>query len=138
MTTGRWLIAVSRALLHHDTFDRMVAPAIADLQFRTNVTGYAAAVNSLLHGIADDLLIDVRIVCEDIGVLIGLVVIQACYYSGMLLLLAADMRSDEILDRLAHGAAPQLIVTIVCVLLLSALPTLFCFWPSRRISEPDL
>lgn len=132
---GTWLIAIARVLLHDDTFELMVAPAIADLQRAPTADAYAAVWSSLAGALTDDFGGDIRHVREDIGTLMSLIVIQASYYSGMLLLLVAGMTTTQVVDSLATGGTRMLSAAIVFVFALSALPTVLCFWPPRRVRE---
>ena len=134
---GAGLIAIARLLLHEDTFELMVAPAIADLQRAPNAEGYAAVWRSLAGAVADDFGGDVRHVCEDLGTLMSLILIQASYYSGMLLLLVAGMTGPQIADSLATGGTRMLSAAVIFVFALSALPTMLCFWPPRRVRETE-
>jgi hypothetical protein len=135
--TGVWLIRISRLLLHEDTFELMVAPAIADLQCGPTAGAYAAVWTSMAGALTDDFTGDIRYVCEDIVTLMGLIAIQATYYSGMLLLLVAGMTTTQIAESLATGGTRALSAVIVFVFALSALPTMLCFWPPRRVRDSE-
>ncbi len=134
--TGDLLTRITRALLHEDTFELMVAPAIADLQLEPTPAGYAAVGRSAVGALCYDIDGDLRLVCDDIGMLATLVLIQASYYSGMLLLLVARMNAKEALEHMATFA-PQLVAAILFILGLSLFPTLLCFWPARRTGPHD-
>ena len=130
--TGDFVARVGRVLLHEDTFELMAAPAIADLQLEPTTGAYAAAWSSLLGGFADDFCGDIRLVLDDIGTLATLVIIQAGYYSCMLMLLVAHMRTPEALQVVAAGAPPEFFIALFLIFTISTLPTLLCFWPPRR------
>ncbi len=130
--TGDRLTRLLRGVLHEDTFALFVAPAIADLQHAPSPAAYAAVWTSFIGAICDDVSSDVTLLVNDIGLMLGLVAMQACYYGGMLLLLVADLRVDEALRRLVNGGGLQVIVMVAGVLVASAIPTLFCVWPPRR------
>ncbi len=110
----------------------MVAPAIADLQFQPTPAAYSAVWSSGFGAFCYDLDGDLRFVLDDIGMLATLVLIQASYYSAMLLLLVARMSAREALERLSTGAAPQVVAAVIFIVGLSLIPTLLCFWPARR------
>jgi hypothetical protein len=129
---GAWLIRIARALLHEDTFELMVAPAIADLQCAPSASGYSAAWASLAGALGEDVGGDLRYLADDIGMLMTLIIIQASYYSGMLLLLVAGMTTDQMVASLEGGGMRSLSAALLFVFTLSALPTMFCFWPPRR------
>ncbi len=130
--TGAWLSATLRRVLHHDTFDLFVAPAIADLQHTPTIPAYLAVWTSLVGALAQDVAGDLDSLTQDVGLMMGLVLMQTCYYGGILVLLVAHVRVGEMLDRLAHGGGRVFTVTVLGVVMASALPTLLCFWPSRR------
>lgn len=130
--TGDRLTRLLRAVLHEDTFALFVAPAIADLQHSPSPAGYAAVWTSLIGAMANDVSRDLAVLANDIGLMLGLVAMQACYYGGMLLLLIADVRVDDALSRLANGGGLQVTSLVAGVIVASAIPTLFCFWPPRR------
>lgn len=137
MTGGAWLTPVARAILHRDSFDLMVSPAIADLQVDPGMAAYAAVWTSLAGALADDVAGDLRLVLEDIEMLLTLVLIQACYYAGMLLLLVVDMDARELWSSVVSGPAPMLVLTALLVAAISIVPTVLCFWPSRRSDSVD-
>lgn len=130
--TGDLLARIGRVILHEDTFELMAAPAIADLQLEPSAGAYAAVWSSLLGGFADDFWGDIRLVVDDFPTLATLVGIQAGYYSCMLMLLVAHMRTPEALRLVAGGAPPQFFIALFLIFTISTLPTLLCFWPSRR------
>ena len=130
--TGDLLAGIGRVILHEDTFELMAAPAIADLQLEPTAGAYAAACLSLLGGFADDFRGDIRLVVDDLPMLATLAGIQAGYYSCMLMLLVAHMRTPEALQLVAAGAPPQFFIALFLIFTISTLPTLLCFWPSRR------
>lgn len=133
--TGDLLAGAGRVLLHEDTFELMVAPAIADLQREPTPGGYAAVGATLAGAFVDDFCGDLRLVIDDIGTLATLVIIQAGYYSAMLVLLVAHMRTPEALQIVAAGAPPEFFIALFLIFTISTLPTLLCFWPPRRVRE---
>jgi hypothetical protein len=114
---GTWLSLVARRLLHDDTFDLVVGPAIADLQFEQH--GRAAVCLAIGGALCHDLAGDVRAMCDDAAMLAGLVGIQASYFAGMLGLMGG-MRKDT---------APTVLLTL---LLLCTASTTLLFWPQKR------
>jgi hypothetical protein len=137
MMRGEWLIRLGKALLHEDTFELMVAPAIADLQVDGTTAAYVAVWYSLTCAWWTDFDGDVRLVFDDAGMLGGLVAIQASYYSGMLLLLAAGMSARDAIIAVLSGDSPQFVAALSLILIASTVPTLLCFWPPRRELSPD-
>jgi len=133
---GAWVMRVSQALLHQDTFELMVEPAIADLQFEPSVTAYLAAWATVAGAWSHDLAGDARLVLDDIGMLGALIGIQASYYSGVLLLLVTGRNGKEAFQMIVRGDRPEIVIALTLIVVLSALPTLLCFWPPRRVREP--
>jgi len=122
-----WFSTAARRLLHEDTFELVVAPAIADLQFEApTVTGAArirayAAVGVALGGaLCIDVERDVRVLIANGSTLIALAFLQGCYYTAMLTL---------ILGSLSNPASVALVLGLFGV---STVSTAVLFWPSRR------
>jgi hypothetical protein len=93
--TGSLLVRIARVALHEETFDLIVEPAVADLQFRPEPAAHVGAWLALLGALLTDFETDSRSLIEDAAMLATLVAIQACYYSGILLLLVAGMTGDN-------------------------------------------
>lgn len=137
MMHGGWLIRIGRTLLHEDTFELMVAPAIADLQVEGSAAAYVAVWYSLICAWGADFDGDARLVFDDAGMLGGLVAIQASYYSCMLMLLAAGVNARDAIATVLSGDSPQFVAAVALVFIASTVPTLLCFWPPRRELSPD-
>jgi hypothetical protein len=125
-----------KGLLREDTFELMVAPAIADLQFETvtggigaYLRGYAAVSKAVCGACLHDFGEDARILSEDAADLLTIVVVQVCYYATMLTLIGGAGFS-----RLSEG---ELLVLAVMIVGLSALPVIICFWPERYAAVGD-
>lgn len=121
-----------RPLLHADTYDLFVVPALADLDYAPCLAAHMTVWRSLVGAASCDLRSDVQSLTRDVRLIAALTLMQGCYYGAMLLLLVADVRMDEAVARLTHGGAVVLAGLVAAVLLASALPTLCCFWPPRR------
>jgi hypothetical protein len=134
MTSG-WVTLV-RWVLHHDTFELFVAPAVADFHHAPSLAARSAIATSFAGALLHDLSDDMSAVMSDISLMLGLMVIQASYYGAMLLILAAHLRIDDALAHLANGGGPQVSATVLGLMAISTLPTLLCFWPPRR--TPDI
>jgi len=137
MMAGDGLIRVARSVLHEDTFELMVAPAIADLQIDATPAAYAAAWSSLAGACAEDFWLDVRAVAEDAAMLGVLMGIQASYYACMLMLLAAHISVTDAVGMLLSGPGQPFLLAVSLLVTVSAVPTLVCFWPPRRVRESD-
>jgi len=122
-------------LLHRDTYELFVAPAVADLDYAPTTAALLTVWWSLAGALAHDLKADLHLLAHDIRLIAGLTAMQGCYYGGMLLLLVADVRLGDAPARLAQGGASMLASLILGILAASALPVLFCCWPPRRTVE---
>lgn len=140
--SGRWLARVARRLLDAETFELMVAPAIADLQFESRTgawparcRAYAAVVTTCAGAVAHDIAVDLRVLHEDAPTLATVVLMQIAYYSSMLLLPFAGTSPRELVAAVLNGSGPAVAATLAVVVALSTIPTLVCFWPARRIPD---
>ena len=114
---GTRLASLARRLLHEDTFDLVVSPAIADLQFEER--GYAGVWVALAGACARDVGGDLRLLLDDAGMFAALIGIEAGYFAGMLTLMGS----------LTAGVAPHILLAVVA---LCGVGTLACFWPEKR------
>jgi hypothetical protein len=134
MTRGDWFTWFARPMFHRDTFELVVSPAIADLQFeRPSARAYAGVWVAFSGAVLRDLKSDVRILSGDAGTLGALVVMQACYYTCLLTLMSglttSGLTAVDAFARVRDGAALFFVILIAG---LSVVPTLLCFWPARR------
>jgi hypothetical protein len=125
--TGDRLSSAARSFLHYDTYQLVVSPAIADLQFETPVSdangvvrAYAAVWVAIVGALFIDLEHDVRVVLDDGPRLMWLSLMQAAYYVAMMSLL---------LDSLNASTSATLIGAL---LVISTVSTAALFWPTRR------
>jgi hypothetical protein len=139
---GRWLSWIGQRLLHADTFALMLSPAIADLQFEAPTAveavrhrHYQAVLKAFIGALSFDLASDVVTLTSDVRMIAILVVLQASYYSFMLILLSGlgagtiatfDVRGPAAVHAICYVAA----VCVACILTTSV-----CFWPPRRTFE---
>ncbi len=130
--TGDCMGRLMRGVLHEDTFELFVSPAIADLQLSPTRASYLVVWTSFLGALGHDVTGDIDHVMHDIGLMVGLVAMQTCYYCGLLLVLVAHIRVDQMLGRLADGGGLLVAAAVLGVILASSVPTLLCFWPPRR------
>jgi hypothetical protein len=141
MMPGNWVARVGLRLLHRDTFEMMLSPAIADLQFETMARSaarpgdYCAVFRALLGALWFDLSSDLLALKSDAETIALLTLLQTSYYTFMLVLLsglgtgtlaAFEMDSDLVTRALSYVAG----VSIACLLTSSA-----CFWPPRRTCQ---
>jgi len=125
---GTWFATFARRVIHAETFEFVVAPAIADLQFEASGAGYLEKTRGYLGvwmalwgALCSDVGGDARVMCADTGILAGLAFMQASYYAGMLMLA---------LEGLTITRALMILLGLLTV---SLIVTLFCFWPTRRL-----
>ena len=135
---GVWLTRLSEAFLDQETFDLVVSPAIADLQFEardaglvTTARGYAGVWVALGGAICRDTHADLRLILADASMLTTLIVLQAAYYAGLLTLISGvvSKRAFESLTAESTLAIGSVILT------LSVVFTVLLFWPERRCSS---
>lgn len=117
------VIAFADRFLSDRTFDLVIAPALADLQFDEDAGGRHRMASRLavLKALAGGLRLDVW---RDSGTLAKVALLSACYYSFPL---AVGIRYFK--------TWPEFFVAITFVLALSLVPVLVCFWPERRTAR---
>jgi hypothetical protein len=139
---GLWLTRLAHRLLHDDTFEIIVSPAIADLQFevaagRASLRSYAGVWAALAGALAHDFGGDVHTMLDDAPMLASLVCIQACYYTSLLVIggsIVTNARLEQFVPA-PGGFVAALAAVLVATAALSVVPTLLCFWPERRCSS---
>ncbi len=128
MTFVDAVMAVSDRFLREQTFELIVAPAIADLQYDAatadgvrNARNCAAVLTALAWGLYEE-------ITSDAGsalMFVLLVAIPACYYTA--LVIACTPGDPQFLattdERLAIGGL---------IAALSLGPAIVCYWPERR------
>jgi len=139
---GMRIARLGERLLHGETFALMLSPAIADLQFEAaaraalRLRHYGAVLKAFAAALCWDIASDVRALRDDISTVATLTLLQASYYSFMLVLLSgfgsgkvAAHHLDE--TATAHG------VWIIAIFVACLIPTMACFWPPRRAPHID-
>ena len=115
----------SERFLSARSFELIVAPALADLEFESDgVTagGLLAVCRAVAGAVVDDIINDLG----QAAVFLGLALIPACYYA-FLFLLCMQVRVTVDNTMLGLGAI---------VVLLSMSPAIACYWP-EPLSKPD-
>jgi hypothetical protein len=140
---GTWMARVGQRLLHGDTFEMMLSPAIADFQFETAIRSaarpgdYCAVFRALLGALWFDVSGDLLALKSDVDLIALLTLLQTSYYTFMLVLLSGlgtgtlallEMDSGFVTRALAYVAG----VSVACLLTSSA-----CFWPPRRTCQSE-
>jgi hypothetical protein len=116
----RLVIAMCDRFVSQRTFDLVVVPALADLEYeqevgrRTRLASRAAVLRAIAGAAVDDLRRDAA------GFFI-LTLLSASYYLLPILVLASTFRTWF-----------EFLVAFFTMLLLSLTPVMVCFWPSRH------
>ena len=121
------VLAVSDRFLREQTFELIVAPAIADLQYDAptadglrHARNCAAVVTALAWGLYEEATSD----AASAVIFALLVAIPACYYTALVIACTpGDPQMATTDRRLAVGA-------LIAVLSLG--PAIACYWPERR------
>lgn len=117
------IIAFSDRFLSDRSFQLVVAPALADLQFDEDAGRRSRLANrvAVLKAVAGGLRLDVW---RDSGTLLKLALLSACYYTFPL---AVGIRYFKTWS--------EFLVAFMLVLVLAMMPVLVCFWPERRTAR---
>jgi hypothetical protein len=117
------IIAFSDRFLSDRSFQLVVAPALADLQFDEDAGRRSRAANriAVLKAVAGGLRLDVR---RDSGTLLKLALLSACYYMFPLVLGVRFFKTWS-----------EFLVAFMLVLGMAMVPVLVCFWPERRTAR---
>lgn len=120
MTFETWIVAFCDRFMSQRTFELIVEPALADLEFeqaagrRSSIANHAAVLRAIAGGVQ----LDMR---RGSGGFFKLTLLSACYYAFPVLVSVRVFKtwSDFLI---AAGIA----------LALSLAPVMVCFWPSRQ------
>jgi len=140
---GTWLCRLGRRALHAESFELILSPAIADLQFETagspsaRPQHYCAVLRAFAAALWFDICGDVFAMRNDVSMIGVLTAIQSSYYAFMLVLLSgfgtsrvAQMQFDESVTVRGIGYFAGIAVT-------SILTSSACFWPPRRTADAE-
>ena len=114
------VLAFSDRFLTTRTFELIVEPALADLQFDTGATrlararNYLAVIRALLGGLRDEL-------SRDTGSFVVLTLVPTVYYTFLLIVFSEFFVSPR-----------SLAAVTALILVLSLAPVTACFWPERH------
>jgi hypothetical protein len=120
MSFKSWVIAICDRFVSQRTFDLVVVPALADLDFeeeagrRSRVACRAAVLRAIGGGVAHDMR-------RGSGGFLKLTLLSACYYLLPIMVLASTFRTWA-----------EFLIAAVLMLLLSLTPVMVCFWPERH------
>ena len=127
---------IGRRLLREATFDLMVSPAIADLQFESDhapgirPTAYSAVAVALLGALVEDMRLDLADLASDLPGLLRIVAMQTCYYATMLTLIGGAAFKQL--------SSPDFLFLGTLIVSLSTVSTLVCYWPKRFADIGDV
>ncbi len=126
MSFAGTVAAVAARMLRERTFELVVAPAIADLQYDLPACGplrrarhRVALLSTFLWGVWEDAFSD-----SSALTFLALTLIPACYYS---LLMTICMPAESYLRATPEGR----LLTAGVILVLSLGPVIACYWPER-------
>ncbi len=120
------IIAFGERFLSNRTFELVVAPAVADLQFEQCVGRFSrtasrlAVIRAVAGGLRDD-------AAREVGSFIALMLLPACYYIFMLIIC---------FDFLSISLSTGFVIAAMLILALSIGPVMACFWPERPAARP--
>lgn len=120
------IIAFAERYLSDRTFQLIVAPAVADLQFERCAGSLSRAANrvAVLRAVAGGLRDDLASASE--GMLV-LTLLPACYYIFLMVIC---------FDVLSISISTHFIVAALLIFALSFGPVMVCFWPERQPARP--
>jgi hypothetical protein len=119
MTFETVVVAISDRFLSQRTFELVVEPALADLEFeeaagrRSRIANHAAVLSAIAGGVRYEMQ-------RGSGGFLKLTLLSACYY---MFPVAVSVRIFK--------TWPEFFAAATVALLLSLAPVMVCFWPSR-------
>ena len=119
------IAAFADRFLSTRSFELIVAPALADLEFeselgrRSLIASRCAVLRAVAGGLRED-------VSRDSGSMVKLTLLPFCYY-----MLPVVMGIEY------FKTWPQVVAALAIVLALSIVPVLVCFWPERHTPRVD-
>lgn len=120
MSFESWVVAICDRFVSQRTFDLVVVPAMADLEFeeesgrRSRLASRAAVLRAIAGGIGHDLR-------SGSGGFFKLTLLSACYYGFPV---AVSVRIFKTWS--------EFFVALTLVALMSLVPVVVCFWPTRH------
>jgi len=119
------IVAFADRFLSTRSFDLIVAPALADLEFENELGRRSVASSrcAVLRAVAGGLREDVS---RDSASLLKLTLLPFCYYMVPLAMGIEYFKTW-----------PEIVAAFVIVLALSMVPVLVCFWPARHTPRVD-
>lgn len=120
------IVAFAERFLSGRTYQLIVAPAVADLQFERGAGPYRRTANriAVLRAVAGAVRDDLARVSS--GMLV-LTLVPACYYIFLMVIC---------FDVLSISLTTHFFVAAALILALSFGPVMVCFWPERQSARP--
>ena len=140
---GMWLARLGERICHGETFALIVSPAIADLQFEAptghahQARHYVAVWKAFALALCCDTAGDIHSLRDDLPTVVSLTLLQAFYYSFLLLLLSGFGSGRLEAQHLDETTAAYAASFVAAIALLCLIPTLASFWPPRRAPRSD-
>ena len=128
MTFIAAVTALARRFLTERSYDLIVAPALADLQYDIATTGtrrigsHAAVVSALIGAGWDDVVRG-----GHVGTFAGLALIPLCYYTFWFLVWVPQ--------GVQHLGGTFMAVITILLIVLSLAPVIVCYWPPAPPSD---
>jgi hypothetical protein len=142
---GERIETLSRRLLHPDTHELIMAPAIADLQFEATIRAYGGIIRAFAGAVACDALRDLRLSIgnadwraarrEDVSTFASLVLVQAIYYLALLGITTGSLEPSAILSGSLFDNAITVSVLLAATVVLPVITVALCFWGGARIAR---
>jgi Mn2+/Fe2+ NRAMP family transporter len=120
------IIGFAERFLSDRTFQLIVAPAVADLQFEhcerplRRTANRVAVLRAVAGGLRDDL-------ARVSGGMLALMLLPACYYIFLLVIC---------FDVFSISMSTDFVVVAMLILVLSFGPVMACFWPEGQSARP--
>lgn len=124
MSFASRIVAFSDRFLSQRSFELIVAPALADLEFedeagrRSRVANRYAVLRAVAGGVRDD-------AWRDSGSVFKLALVSVCYYMFPIVVGINYFKTWS-----------DFFVVLALVLALSLVPVVVCFWPQRHTARP--
>jgi len=121
------VVAFSTRFLSARSFELIVAPALADLQFEEEERGRGNRL-AVLRAVGGAMRTEIA---RHAGVVVALTLVPACYYFVLVAVCFDFFRGatgiESVMFTVARVAAPLLVMSLA--------PVLVCFWPERPVER---
>lgn len=122
------IVAFSTRFLSERSFELIVAPALADLQFEDEEHGRGGSRLAVLRAVGGAMRTEIA---RHAGVVVALTLVPACYYFVLVAVCFDFFHGatgiESVMFTVARVAAPLLVMSLA--------PVLVCFWPERPVER---